>query len=217
MELERNIERKLVNGVKELNTVIANHNKKTNNFVAQQKSDSEKIERHHLSTVYDKVQELDTQIKGLKDEILALTNGDDKQTGKTKLLARIAENKAKVSSSHKACELLNVSLKKFLGHDEITFEVNDDDTGYKLLRRGDPAKSLSEGERTAIAFVFFVTQLQDDSFDPATGIIVVDDPVSSLDANSQFQAFSFLKEATKNASQLFIFTHNFEFLMLVTN
>jgi len=43
----------------------------------------------------------------------------------------------------------------------------------------------------------------------------VDDPVSSLDANSQFQAFSFLKEATKGASQLFLLTHNFEFLKLI--
>lgn len=207
----------LVKAIAELNEVIDSHNEKTNNFVDQQKRDGEKIERHHLSTVYDKVIKLGTQIKNLEGDIDILVNGDAKNAGEKKLVARIAENKTKVSSSHKACDLLNVSLKKFLGHDEITFEVNDDDTGYKLLRRGDPAKSLSEGERTAIAFVFFVTQLQDDSFDPATGIIVVDDPVSSLDANSQFQAFSFLKEATKNASQLFIFTHNFEFLKLVTN
>lgn len=41
--------------------------------------------------------------------------------------------------------------------------------------------------------------------------------MSSLDANSQFQAFSFLKEATKDASQLFILTHNFDFLKLVLN
>lgn len=206
---------KLVDAIKELNVVIASHNEKTDNFIEQQKTDSEKIERHHLSTIFDKVYELDGQIKTLGDEITTLNNGDDKETGRIKLLARIAENKAKVSSSHKACELLNESLKKFLGHDEITFTPNDDDTGYHILRRGNPAKSLSEGERTAIAFIFFVTQLKDDSFDPKTGIIVVDDPVSSLDANSQFQAFSFLKKATEDASQLFILTHNFDFLKLV--
>ena len=77
------------------------------------KSDSEKIEKHHLSTIFDKVHELEKQIEDLKREIDALTNGDDTQTGKTKLLARIAENKAKVSSSHKACKILNTSLKKF--------------------------------------------------------------------------------------------------------
>ena len=217
-----NIEQKpettnLVAALKELNAIILSHNEKTNNFVEKQKSDSEKIEKHHLSTIFDKVHELEKQIEDLKREIDALTNGDDTQTGKTKLLARIAENKAKVSSSHKACKILNTSLKKFLGHDEITFTVNNDDTGYQILRHGNPAKSLSEGEKTAIAFIFFVTQLKDDSFNPENGIIVIDDPVSSLDANSQFQAFSFLKEATKDTSQLFIMTHNFDFLKLVLN
>lgn len=203
--------------LEELNAVVANHNKKTKDFTNQQKIDTEKIEKHHLSGIYDKVDMLKDGIKTLEDELTALRNGDTEQVGKTKLLARIAENKAKVSSSHKACELLNESLKKFLGHDEITFAPNSEDTGYSLLRRGSPAKSLSEGERTAIAFVFFVTQLQDDSFDPQTCIIVVDDPVSSLDANSQYQAFSFLKKATEDASQLFILTHNFDFLKLIAN
>lgn len=203
--------------IKNLNDIISEHNKKTDNFEEQRKADSQKIERHHLSTIFDSVKKLDEEIENLATELTSLKNGvegDEDNIGKAKLLVRIAENKAKISSSHKACELLNASLKTFLGHDEVTFDVNDDDTGYQILRRGSPAKSLSEGECTAIAFIFFVTQLQDESFDPATGIIVIDDPVSSLDANSQFQAFSFLKNATKDASQLFIFTHNFDFLKL---
>ena len=200
-----------------VNAVILEHNTKTDNFEEQRKTDSQKIERHHLSTIYDSVKKLDGEIETLEKDLFELKNGiegDEENIGKTKLLARIAENKAKISSSHKACELLNASLKTFLGHNEVAFDVNDDDTGYKILRRGEPAKSLSEGECTAIAFIFFVTQLKDENFDPATGIIVIDDPVSSLDANSQFQAFSFLKNATKDASQLFIFTHNFDFLKL---
>lgn len=211
---------KITTSLGEVNEIIANHNKKTSDFVNQQKNDSAKIENHHLSGIYDKVNGLKGQIEVLDTEIAVLKNGDEKVTGQAELLSRVATNKSKVSSEHKACELLNTSLKKFLGHDEITFAPNTesgDDAGYLLLRRGDPAKSLSEGERTAIAFVFFVTQLQDDSFDPKTGIIVVDDPVSSLDSNSQYQAFSFLKKATEDASQLFILTHNFDFLKLVTN
>jgi len=84
-----------------------------------------------------------------------------------------------------------------------------------VIRESVPAKSLSEGERTAIGFVYFVTQLKDENFDPEKGIVVVDDPISSLDANSQFQAFSFLKTATNQAGQLFLFTHNFDFLKLI--
>ena len=41
--------------------------------------------------------------------------------------------------------------------------------------------------------------------------------MSSLDANSQYQAFSFLKTATSSVKQLFVLTHNFDFLKLLLN
>jgi wobble nucleotide-excising tRNase len=204
--------KELVDSLVELNGIISEHNKKTDQFDERRKDDSQKIEKHYLSTIYDDVKKIENEIENLKGDIKTLSDGEK---GKIALETRIAENRAKISSSHKACGMLNGDIKKFLGHDEITFRVNADETGYDILRKGDSAKNLSEGERTAIAFVFFITHIKEEGFDPNTGIIVVDDPVSSLDANSQFQAFSFLKEATKNASQLFLLTHNFEFLKLV--
>jgi wobble nucleotide-excising tRNase len=85
------------------------------------------------------------------------------------------------------------------------------------MRNEKVAENLSEGERTAIGFVYFVTHLKDQDFDLAHGIVVVDDPVSSLDANSIFQAFSFLKNSIKDAQQVFVLTHNFDFLRLLVN
>ena len=41
--------------------------------------------------------------------------------------------------------------------------------------------------------------------------------VSSLDANSIFQAFSFLRNSIKDAQQVFVLTHNFDFLRLLVN
>jgi len=208
----------LTEAITELNKVISKHNEKTDNFEEQRKTNSTKIESHYLSTIYDTVNTLDEEIKALDNDLNVLIDGrerDDDNIGKTRLIARIRESKAKVSSSHKACEMLSTDLRTFLGHDEIAFSAIEGDSGYKILRRGKPAKSLSEGERTAIAFIFFVTQLKDEDFDVETGIIVIDDPVSSLDANSQFQAFSFLRNATNDAGQLFLFTHNFEFMKLV--
>jgi wobble nucleotide-excising tRNase len=43
------------------------------------------------------------------------------------------------------------------------------------------------------------------------GVVVIDDPVSSLDANSLFSAFGYMKERTEKASHLFVLTHNFSF------
>ena len=51
----------------------------------------------------------------------------------------------------------------------------------------------------------------------AKGIVVIDDPVSSLDANALYSAFGYMKERTKECGQLFIFTHSFPFFRLVKN
>jgi wobble nucleotide-excising tRNase len=110
---------------------------------------------------------------------------------------------------------LTEELQAYLGHDELRFEVKG--SGYALTRSGQPVSHLSEGERTAIAFIYFLKSLQDKGFDLAQGIVVIDDPVSSLDANALFSAFGYMKERTKQCGQLFIFTHSFPFFRLVKN
>ncbi|AIV68207.1 AAA domain protein [Burkholderia pseudomallei MSHR62] len=69
----------------------------------------------------------------------------------------------------------------------------------------------------AIAFMYFLKTLEDSDFKLKDGIVVVDDPVSSLDANSLFSAFGYMKERTKDAKQLFVLTHNFGFFRQVKN
>ena len=156
------------------------------------------------------------KIEDCQNEISKLDNGDgtDSFVGIAKLKKRIAENKRKISSEHKACATLNEQLRTFLGRSEIVFEVSPEG-GYVIKRNGIIAKNLSESEKTAIAFVYFVVHLKDQTFDIANGIIVVDDPISSLDSGSLFQAFAFLKNAVKEAKQVFILTHNFSFLKLI--
>ena len=206
--------------IEKINELIDRHNKKTDEFETHKLTAGKEIEAHYLSTIYDDVEALKTEISTHEARSKELTDGvegNPDSLGLRRLTERVRENKAKVSSSHKACDMMNKALMSFLGHTEITFVVNDDDGGY-ILKRGDKvAKSLSEGEKTAIAFVYFTVQLKDENFDVDNGIVVIDDPISSLDANSQYQAFSFLKTATGSAKQLFVFTHNFDFLKLLLN
>jgi len=65
--------------------------------------------------------------------------------------------------------------------------------------------------------MYFIVQLNDHQFDTGSGIVVIDDPVSSLDSNSMYQAFAFMKNAVKSAKQVFVLTHNFDFLKLILN
>lgn len=210
---------KLLGLINKINLIIDSHNKKTTNFTKQIEADGKKIETHYLCEIRPEVLEKDRQIKELQSKIDNLINGNQEENipGTKDLEQRIATNKSKISSTQKACDTLNSSLRTFLGHSEISFGMNSKNDGYNILRHGSPAKSLSEGERTAIAFVYFITTLQEEDFNIRESIILIDDPISSLDANSQFQAFSFLKNATKDAGQLFLFTHNFDFLKLLLN
>ncbi len=199
----------LAGAIKKINEKIKEHNEKTKNFKIEKETSQNELEKHYLSTIYDKIKELDKEIG--KDQ----TKIQELNLELIDLDKRISVNKSRISSSHKACGEINNSLKTFLGRDEIVFEVMDD--GYVIKRNGEIAHSLSEGEKTAIALVYFTVNLKDKDFNVNEGIIIVDDPISSLDSNSLFQAFAFLKNAVKDAKQIFILTHNYDFLRLLLN
>ncbi len=120
---------------------------------------------------------------------------------------------------------LTQALRSYLGHDElaITVEVENGATGF-ALNRGDGrrAAKLSEGERSAISLLYFITSLQESerSSKLSETCVVLDDPVSSLDGQSIRNAFHFILNAliddtgNENVGQFVIFTHNEAFFGL---
>ena len=133
----------------------------------------------------------------------------------TTLKKKISELEVQVRQHRRPAEELNQEVAAYLGRDELRFEVEQN--GYRITRGGQSATHLSDGERTAIAFLYFLKSLKATDFDLETGVVVIDDPVSSLDANSLFSAFGFLKQRTADAGQLFVLTHNFAFFRQVRN
>lgn len=144
--------------------------------------------------------------------------------------SKITTNKAdklaletQLKSSVKGQKELNDILEILLHRDDIKIEIRNDK--FTLERSGHSANNLSEGEKSAIAFAYFLTELKalrnDDPPKLPKTIVFIDDPISSLDSNHIFQVrfllHSFFK--TENYAQLFISTHNFEFfsVMLDTN
>lgn len=201
-----------------IDAIIGVHNQKTRKFRAVQEEAVAKIQTHFLSTIFAEVTERKTVIEELAPEL------ERRSSEIAEIRERVRKSRAAISSSHKACEEINNSLKAFLGRSEIQFEpdVSDGDgetsiSAYRIMRGREAATHLSEGEKTAIAFVYFVVHLNDGQFSKSNGIVVVDDPISSLDSNSMYQAFSFLKNAVLDCKQVFILTHNFDFLKLLLN
>lgn len=110
-------------------------------------------------------------------------------------------------------EELNQHLCNYLGHADLQLDISD--TGYSIRRLEGLATNVSEGESTAIALLYFLKTLHDKRFTIGNGVVVLDDPVSSLDQNALFGAFGHIRAVTCNAGQLFILTHNFIFFRLI--
>lgn len=208
----------LVAALTALDAIVARHNAKTADFERARSEARKAIELHYLSTIVDQVREHERQIAAQQAVVTRLTDGAADLAdprGLAALKDSYEAKQAKVSSEHAGGAALTERLKTFLGRTDLRFESGAD--GYHVQRRGRPAKRLSEGEKTAIAYLYFIVQLGDQDFDLAEGVVVIDDPISSMDSASIYQAFSFLKNAVKDARQVFVLTHNFDFLKLLLN
>jgi wobble nucleotide-excising tRNase len=124
--------------------------------------------------------------------------------------------KGRLSNEILGLSEFNDKLWKFLGRNDLSLERRNE-SGYLVKRNNTEeakSRSLSEGERTAIALVYFITKLKENGNKIEDTIIVIDDPVSSFDSNHLFHANFFIKNECENAMQLFVLTHNFRFFTL---
>jgi wobble nucleotide-excising tRNase len=195
--------------IQTINNLIIRHNTETQNFQNIVADARKKLEEGLVAEALADFQSKSTAIQTIGTELQNL------QATITKLSSRILALEKEIVEHRQPAEELNVELRSYLGRDELKFELYG--SGYQITRHGVSAKNLSEGERTAIAFLYFLKSLQAKDFIIANDIIVIDDPVSSLDANSLFCAFGYMRERTKEAGQLFILTHNFGFFRQVKN
>jgi len=195
--------------VERLNEVIRKHNQACEEFQTRVTKARRRLAEGMIAEVLeDFVSRRDT-LRKVETEVQAAQSEVDR------LKKQIAKLERDILEHRRPAEELNDDLRKYLGHDELRLEIRD--TGYIITRGGVPAHSLSEGEMTAVALLYFLKSLQDRDFDLKNGIVVLDDPVSSLDANALYLAFGFIRERTKEAGQLIILTHNFTFFRQVRN
>lgn len=192
-----------------INTVIAKHNGITKDFRNKVTEACKRIEQHYVAEIWDEHRHLSDKANAAERAIGPIRDDVDRLQGE------IADIERNIVEHRRPADELNNELKAYIGRDELRFDVKG--TGYSLTRAGQPVSNLSEGERTAIAFLYFLKTLQDRDFDLQKGVVVIDDPVSSLDSNSLFSAFGYMKERTKECGQLFVLTHNFGYFRQVKN
>lgn len=202
-----------INAIAAIESAIQKHNHKSSNFQEETTKAKKQLELHYATT---EVKSFEYH-KKKKDKIdRTITNNSLKVVIDTRRI-EIRALEDSLSNESLGAEQFNESLHKFLGRSELTLHFNKDKKGYEILRNDSEQVNgkLSEGEKTAIAFVYFITKLHENDNKMLDTIVVVDDPVSSFDSNHLFHAYSFLRTNCDLAKQIFVLTHNFTYFKLM--
>lgn len=138
------------------------------------------------------------------------------------ILIQISDNIKLITDESKGAEKINEYLKHHFGHRSLRLEpviikdfIYEDKLAFEVQRDGKKAYHLSEGEKSLIAFCYFIAKLEEVETKGLKPVIWIDDPISSLDSNHIFFIYSLIKVQiyeNKDFLQLFISTHNLNFL-----
>ncbi|WP_198534125.1 AAA family ATPase [Aquidulcibacter paucihalophilus] len=198
-------ERACSEALSSINECIAIHNKAHDEFAQTQQDARSALLGHYLAEARDEYRRLESEAADA-----------DKQTTKdsdvfNKLVQQIEELSQQLRNHGPAAEAINALIKAYLRHGDIEIVAQDD--GFQLRRHGhEIATNLSEGEKTAITLCYFLSSLGSDGRQIKDLIVIVDDPISSLDSKALNYAFSVLKGHVGAAKQLIILTHNVNFM-----
>ena len=182
-----------------------------------------------LREIYDFVNVID--YNGLTSEIETLKTDYDNAKSNFETIAgeikqiieEIDNKKRELNNEEEGAKKVNEYLNNFLGHKYLSLKaieeadeiLKDKHIKFEIFRGEGKAFNLSEGEKSLLAFCYFLAKLEDVNTIGSKPIIWIDDPISSLDNNHIFFIYSLINGEIvqkDNFSQLFISTHNLNFL-----
>lgn len=195
----------------ELDTLSANieqhiqdHNSTVEKFEETKQESASLLKRHYLFESQLEYQNHDSILKKQKQ---ASSNAIAKAH---ELKSAIQELREKSREHNAAAEIVNQLIQRHLGHKELHIAPTDD--GYELRRNGSIATTPpSEGEKTAIALSYFLVSLESEGRKKSNRIVILDDPISSLDTQALNFVSSMIESSLNDARQLIVLTHNLQF------
>lgn len=224
LESDNSTEQKVNESINDYNEKIKNINIKVEKFKETEISFKSKIwialrafctPELNAFSVYEK--SFNDNHKKILDEMKEIEN-QGKDNAK-----KIKELRDQISNIDETIDSINLRLKS-LGINSFSIKKHDENKDMYIISRSekdennDVYKSLSEGEKTLITFLYFLecckgkTDKNDE--DNRDNLIVIDDPISSLSQNYVYDIASVIhhdlikKETTK---KILILTHNLYF------
>ncbi|WP_372999776.1 AAA family ATPase [Lutispora sp.] len=217
--------------VKRINTIIAGYNaeiKKNNNIVQNQSNEKERCQKllwqYFACELRNSIQQyqkgFDGKMRGLNVITNKITEQSEKEIKHKKL---IADKEETLTSVVPTVNAINGILKRF-GFDGFELAENPSEKAtYKIIRPdgSNAKKTLSEGEYNFVTFLYFYHLIygsKDKTGIATDKVVVVDDPISSLDSNVLFIISTLVRtilngciDEDKGIKQVFIMTHNVYF------
>ncbi len=159
------------------------------------------------ATIKDKLQEVKDKETELKEK---RENNKKKQQEIQDLKQQKSLTKDFADFVSQILNDINISLKVELDTDNKNYIIKSTNENATLT-----IKDISEGEKNLLALLFFYYELFADnkqqSVKPEIELIIVDDPISSMDDSNKFYILELMKNLLELSNQqIFVLTHSWE-------
>ena len=196
--------------VADINTLVTTHNQKRAQIDTEKSAAKAGIEKHQAASFYqdNNVPGRETAIQAAMDQVNAAQDSLNRIAGKK------AAIEAQIQQQSVAAQKINQTVQFLLPDNNISVaEVTGG--SFEFRRDGSPANNLSEGEKTAITFAYFLATLENNGASLAQAIVFIDDPISSLDSNHIYAVYALITKQLDSCLQIFVSTHNSELYTLL--
>jgi wobble nucleotide-excising tRNase len=196
--------------LEQVNVVIQRHNQAANELAQAKGNARAAIEKHFAALLFR-----DNNLTGRENRLAeARQRADDASGVLSRVMNQIEAVELQVRQQSIGAAKLNDVLRFLLAGNNIEVAVVGDGL-FEFRRDGAPAANLSDGEKTAIAFAYFLTSLEANGAVLADTIVFIDDPISSLDSNHIYAVYALIAERLAACRQMFVSTHNNELFNLM--
>lgn len=210
--------------IKSANDEIVKHNNLVNNFNSERDNLIKSIWRFFVKSEYAKLKAYD---KLCKDTVKGISALDVKIKDARKRYLELRTEIRKLETNMTSVKPTVIKMNKMLSGFGFTgFRIEETVEGhnqYHVVREnGELAyKTLSEGEITFLTFLYYMQLVKgsfSDSGITSSRVLVIDDPVSSLDSSVLFvvstlirELFTTIHDGNTNIKQVILLTHNVYF------
>ncbi|ANH48547.1 AAA domain protein [Helicobacter pylori] len=214
--------------IEKANKEITNHNEIIKDIKKQREICKEQIWKFLVNDFESTIKEYNKKSSGLEREINNLKKKiSENQKDIESLENEIEELEKSMVSIKPIVNKINTLLKKY-GFTNFGFACTEDEKSYCIQREDGQlvGETLSEGEVTFITFLYYyhLTKGSLNENDISKDkVLVIDDPISSLDSNILFMVSVLIKNLVKeamegktNIKQVIILTHNTYFYKEIT-